>query len=126
MTQRSPARGHDWRRRPKTRGRPRPQNDMWIAACCIRHGLPLVTLNTKDFADFSRYDGLVLLSNSDDREPPPQRTITVMTRHYREALRTGATLGLRGRPHVHWAQPTKDEWLESMRSFGWRILAVEL
>src|SRR5439155_16946907 len=46
--------------------------------------------------------------------------------HYREALRTGDTLGLRGRPHVHWAQPTKDEWLESMRTSGWRILAVEL
>ena len=45
----------------QTRGRPRPQNDMWIAACCIRHGLPLVTLNTKDFADFSRHDGLVLI-----------------------------------------------------------------
>jgi hypothetical protein len=44
------------------RGRPRPQNDMWIAACCVRYGLPLITLNVKDFADFASYDGLVLLS----------------------------------------------------------------
>lgn len=43
------------------RGRPRPQNDTWVAACCVRHGLPLITLNTKDFEDFARYDGLVLL-----------------------------------------------------------------
>lgn len=47
------------------RGRPRPQNDMWIAACCIRHGIPLLTLNTKDFADFATYEGLVLLSEAD-------------------------------------------------------------
>lgn len=45
------------------RGRPRPQNDTWIAACCIRHGLPLITLNTKDFEDFARDDGLVLLGD---------------------------------------------------------------
>jgi predicted nucleic acid-binding protein len=44
------------------RGRSRPQNDTWIAPCCVRHGLPLISLNTKDFADFATYDGLVLLS----------------------------------------------------------------
>lgn len=43
------------------RGRPRPQNDTWIAACCIRHNLPLLTLNRKDFEDFANHDGLVLL-----------------------------------------------------------------
>jgi len=43
------------------RGRPRPQNDTWVAACSVRHGLPLITLNTKDFDDFARHDGLVLL-----------------------------------------------------------------
>lgn len=42
-------------------GRPRPINDMWIAACCIAEGLPLATLNTKDYADFTDY-GLDLLS----------------------------------------------------------------
>lgn len=43
------------------RGRPRAQNDTWVAACCIRHGVPLITLNAKDFEDFARFDGLVLL-----------------------------------------------------------------
>lgn len=44
------------------RGRPRPQNDTWVAGCCVRHGLPLLTLNTKDFDDFALHDGLVLLT----------------------------------------------------------------
>jgi predicted nucleic acid-binding protein len=43
------------------RGRPRPLNDSWIAACCIERGLPLLTLNRRDFADFAEHDGLVLL-----------------------------------------------------------------
>ncbi len=44
------------------RGRPRPANDMWIAACCLVEGLPLATLNTKDFEDFHEFHDLVLLS----------------------------------------------------------------
>ncbi|HWM01998.1 MAG TPA: type II toxin-antitoxin system VapC family toxin [Actinophytocola sp.] len=36
------------------RGRPRPQNDTWIAACCLAYDLPLATLNIKDFTDFGR------------------------------------------------------------------------
>jgi predicted nucleic acid-binding protein len=44
------------------RGRPRPLNDSWIAACCLESGLPLLTLNRRDFADFAEYDGLVLLN----------------------------------------------------------------
>jgi predicted nucleic acid-binding protein len=36
----------------------------WIAACCLVNGLPLVTFNTKDFADFAQYDGLELLDVS--------------------------------------------------------------
>jgi toxin FitB len=43
------------------RGRPRPQNDTWIAACCLRYQVPLVTLNTADFNDFAARHGLVLL-----------------------------------------------------------------
>jgi toxin FitB len=43
------------------RGRRRPQSDTWIAACCIKSGLPLVTLNRRDFVDFAEHDGLVLL-----------------------------------------------------------------
>jgi predicted nucleic acid-binding protein len=43
------------------RGRPRPLNDSRIAACCIEAGLPLLTLNRRDFADFAEHEGLVLL-----------------------------------------------------------------
>jgi predicted nucleic acid-binding protein len=46
------------------RGRPRPQNDMWIAACCLAYGLPLATLNVKDYADFAEHHGLVLLTGT--------------------------------------------------------------
>lgn len=45
------------------RGRPRPQNDTWVAACCVRHDLPLITLNERDFLDFSLRDGLTLLAD---------------------------------------------------------------
>jgi toxin FitB len=44
------------------RGRPRPLHDTWIAACCIEGGLPLLTLNRRDFVDFAERDGLVLLN----------------------------------------------------------------
>jgi predicted nucleic acid-binding protein len=43
------------------RGRPRPTNDSWIAACCLVRDLPLATLNTKDFADFSEHEGRRIL-----------------------------------------------------------------
>lgn len=46
------------------RGRPRPQNDMWIAACCLTYGLPLATLNVKDYADFAEHHGLALLTGT--------------------------------------------------------------
>jgi predicted nucleic acid-binding protein len=45
----------------RRRGRPRPLNDTWIAACCIEGGLPLLTLNRRDFTDFVEHDGLMLL-----------------------------------------------------------------
>ena len=47
--------------RAQLRGRPRPVNDTWIAACCLVNGLPLATFNTKDFVDFAQYEGLTLL-----------------------------------------------------------------
>ncbi|AEH11042.1 MULTISPECIES: type II toxin-antitoxin system VapC family toxin [Protofrankia] len=50
--------------RGQIRGRPRPTNDTWIAACCITSGLPLASLNIKDFIDFAEYDGLQLLRNT--------------------------------------------------------------
>jgi toxin FitB len=47
------------------RGRARPQNDIWIAACCLRYRVPLVTLNTADFSDLAAHRGLLRLG---DRE----------------------------------------------------------
>ncbi|MCE7005670.1 PIN domain-containing protein [Kibdelosporangium philippinense] len=45
------------------RGQPRPQNDTWIAACCLTTGLPLATLNMKDFEVFADHDGLTIVSS---------------------------------------------------------------
>jgi predicted nucleic acid-binding protein len=44
-------------------GRPRPINDMWNAACCLVDGLPLATLNAKDYQDFVDHHGLVILGS---------------------------------------------------------------
>ena len=43
------------------RGRPRPVNDTWVAACCLAYQLPLATLNLRDFKDFAERHGLRLL-----------------------------------------------------------------
>lgn len=40
------------------------QNDTWIAATAVRHGIPLMTLNRGDFMDFAKFGPLQL-------EPPP-------------------------------------------------------
>lgn len=37
-------------------GRPINFNDAWIAACAIRHGIPLVTHNARDFGGISSLD----------------------------------------------------------------------
>ena len=53
-----------WRAVPREhiqRGRPRPVNDMWVAACCLAHGIPLATLNLKDYEDFNQHHGLRIL-----------------------------------------------------------------
>jgi len=44
------------------RGRPRPANDTWIAACCLVYDLPLATRNVKDFDDFVQHEGLTLIT----------------------------------------------------------------
>lgn len=44
------------------RRRPRPQNDTWVAACCLVEGLPLATRNVKDYTDFVEHEGLVLVT----------------------------------------------------------------
>ncbi|MGH3838186.1 MAG: type II toxin-antitoxin system VapC family toxin [Pseudonocardiaceae bacterium] len=43
------------------RGRPRPTNDTWVAACCLAYDLPLATRNIKDFQDFAAHEGLRIL-----------------------------------------------------------------
>ena len=43
------------------RGRPRPTNDSWIAACCLVRDLPLATFNIKDSTSSSNTKGLQLL-----------------------------------------------------------------
>jgi len=37
----------------RQRGQAAPINDTWIAACCLAEGLPLATLNVKDYAGFA-------------------------------------------------------------------------
>lgn len=48
--------------RAQRRGRPQPHHDTWAVARCIRHGVALVTLNTKHYADFVEHEPLVLLA----------------------------------------------------------------
>jgi len=43
------------------RGRPAPVNDSWVAACCLTYGLPLVTMNLRDFRDLASFEGLELI-----------------------------------------------------------------
>jgi toxin FitB len=51
--------------RAERRGRPRPVNDTWIAACCLTRNLPLATMNVKDFQDFAEHDGLRVMGISE-------------------------------------------------------------
>ncbi len=50
------------RERRAGRNRENP-NDWWIAACALRHGIPLVTHNPRDFVGIP---GLQLLSHAPD------------------------------------------------------------
>jgi predicted nucleic acid-binding protein len=34
---------------------------MWIAACCLTHGITLAALNLKDYEDFNHHHGLRIL-----------------------------------------------------------------
>src|SRR5258708_1236370 len=68
------------------RGRPRPQNDTWIAACCLRYQVPLVTLNTADFADFAEQHGLALLDQH--YRPRSQHRMLTAESYYRAAPET--------------------------------------
>jgi len=46
----------------RRRGQAAPINDTWIAACCLAEGLPLASLNVKDYAGFAAHHGLSLIS----------------------------------------------------------------
>jgi predicted nucleic acid-binding protein len=48
--------------RARRRGRPRPANDSWVAACCLSRGIPLATLNVKDYTEHTEHEGLVLIT----------------------------------------------------------------
>jgi hypothetical protein len=37
-------------------------NDTHVAECCLAYGIPLATLNIKDFADFAEREGLTLIA----------------------------------------------------------------
>ncbi|MGF1663184.1 MAG: type II toxin-antitoxin system VapC family toxin [Kineosporiaceae bacterium] len=44
-------------------GRRSPTNDMWIAACCVTEGLPLATMNARDYEYLSEHHGLDLVTD---------------------------------------------------------------
>lgn len=44
------------------RGRPRPVNDMWIAAVALSNDIPVATRNVKDYSDFVEHHGLDLVN----------------------------------------------------------------
>lgn len=46
------------------RGRPKQDNDLWIAATALRHDIPLITHNRRDFDDIG---GLTLISETASR-----------------------------------------------------------
>jgi tRNA(fMet)-specific endonuclease VapC len=48
----------------KRSGKPIAPNDAWIAACTVRHGVPLVTHNAKDFEGVT---GLTVVTERDSK-----------------------------------------------------------
>jgi toxin FitB len=53
---------------PARRGGPTPRpadadERTWVAAACIAEGLPLATLNIKDYEGFVEHHGLVLVGH---------------------------------------------------------------
>jgi predicted nucleic acid-binding protein len=59
------------------KGRTVSDNDLWIAACAIRHGIPLITHNRKHF---DHIPGLVLISEQKvEQELKSQATLSGLT-----------------------------------------------
>ena len=90
--------------RAALRGRTPPQNDLWIASCCIQRGLPLLTLNRRDFEDLERHEGLRLLpvpgspGVTEVRSPVPSYV------GFSSSERTG------GRSAATWSQEAPASW----------------
>ena len=53
-------------------GRPIAPNDAWIAACAVRHGMPLVTHNVKDFRGVASLE-LITVGPGESAETTDQR-----------------------------------------------------
>ena len=49
-------------------GKPMSLHDAWIAVCAVRHGVPLVTHNAKDFKDVSDLDVITEYMQSDGEQ----------------------------------------------------------
>ena len=48
------------------------------------------------------------------------------TPHYHEALGVGETLRGARRPCIHWVRRSREGWVASQQSAGWRVVVVEL
>ena len=53
--------GRDPGTRPAPLAATTDQRLVSVAACCLARGLPLATLNIKDYADFAEHESLELL-----------------------------------------------------------------
>jgi tRNA(fMet)-specific endonuclease VapC len=53
-------------------GRPVASNDLWIAACALRHSIPLVTHNAKHFTSIP---GLKVITEVETAKPPNTPTL---------------------------------------------------
>ena len=53
-------------------------NDLWIAACAVRHSIPLISNNRKHF---EKIPGLHLISESPQKTAPPPETKQLFDQH---------------------------------------------
>jgi predicted nucleic acid-binding protein len=87
--------------RATLRGRNPGANDLWIAACCVQRGLPLLTLNRRDFEELQRHEGLRLLAPGtgdagvEVRSPAPNYPTYPLVRSIERT---------EGRPAATWSQ----------------------
>lgn len=58
----------------KGNGKPIAPNDAWIAACAVRHGVPLVTHNAKDFEGITALTVVTEIVQIDQGDPPSRES----------------------------------------------------